>query len=344
MARIKKEFKNKFTTVSNDFLYDQEMGLSERGLLITMLAMPDTWDFNAKGLASIVPNGVKAVNNTLQKLEELGYLKRERIRENGTFIDWEYTFSDAPLFKKEGKQLALERKTRATLNKKIKEGKLDHLIQPQDESKYLPEVENAVVLKGQVESNSPQAENPVVPKGVMLEGEIPKGVAPKGLDNIRTKEVSTYQVNTYPSIHPNNHSQIGKMKDTKRVMEEDGTPNYLLLLKQNLDYQQLLHDWKYQDKEIDNLIHLMVEVLENPQGILNINQVPISRVKVGEVFLKLKSDHIDYVLRSLSENPQKISNLKNYLLATLYNSYFTKDLYWNTKVNYDISQPGFYKE
>lgn len=98
MAKIKKEFKNRFTTVSNDFLFDQRMATAERGLLITMLGLPDSWDFSGKGLTAILPNGKSSIYASLRKLEELGYLKRTRVYKNGKVIDWEYTFSDSPLF------------------------------------------------------------------------------------------------------------------------------------------------------------------------------------------------------------------------------------------------------
>jgi len=74
MATIKKEFKNRFTTVSNDFLFYQGMATAERGLLITMLRLPDGWNFNVRGLVTILPNGESSIKSSLRKLEELGYL------------------------------------------------------------------------------------------------------------------------------------------------------------------------------------------------------------------------------------------------------------------------------
>lgn len=97
MPKIKKKFKNKFTTVSNDFLSDRELKLKERGMLITMLSLPDDWNYSHMGLAAILPESPKTVNNILRELERKGYLVRRRIRDDKRFTDIEYIFSDSKL-------------------------------------------------------------------------------------------------------------------------------------------------------------------------------------------------------------------------------------------------------
>lgn len=102
MAKIRrKKIDTNYTVVENDFLRDRELGLTERGLLMTMLSLPDNWDYSAKGLASILPDGKKKTNNSLQRLEKAGYLKRSRIYEGGKVVDWLYEFCEQPVFKEE---------------------------------------------------------------------------------------------------------------------------------------------------------------------------------------------------------------------------------------------------
>lgn len=152
MAKIKKEFKTKFTTVSNDFLFDKRMGIAERGLLITMLGMNDNWDFNVRGLAAILPNGESSIKSSLRKLEELGYLKRTPIRHKGKFIDTEYTFSDTPIFIEEGEKLRLEREIKKA-EKSMESGEI------QDNE---PIVENPLAVDSLMEE--PIVENPLTVK------------------------------------------------------------------------------------------------------------------------------------------------------------------------------------
>lgn len=100
MAKIKRrKVETNYTVVENDFLRDLDLGLTERGLLVTMLSLPDNWDYSANGLANILPDGRKKTNNSLQRLERAGYLKRSRIYENGKVVDWLYEFCEQPIFK-----------------------------------------------------------------------------------------------------------------------------------------------------------------------------------------------------------------------------------------------------
>lgn len=42
-----------FTIIENDCLRDIALDIAERGLLVTMLSLPDNWDFSGIGLTSI---------------------------------------------------------------------------------------------------------------------------------------------------------------------------------------------------------------------------------------------------------------------------------------------------
>lgn len=92
------EFKD-YTLIENACLRDKALDIAERGLLVTMLSLPDNWDFNGVGLSSILPCGKSKVYSTLNKLEAAGYLKRSRVYENGKVSDWEYHICGRPIFK-----------------------------------------------------------------------------------------------------------------------------------------------------------------------------------------------------------------------------------------------------
>jgi len=77
---------------------------------------------------------------------------------------------------------------------------------------------------------------------------------------------------------------------------------------------------KPEEKEtIDLILNLMTEVIKNKTDRrINQSRIPFERLK--EQLLTLKKEHIDYVLLVLSENKNKISNLRAYLLSLLYNA------------------------
>ena len=61
---------------------------------------------------------------------------------------------------------------------------------------------------------------------------------------------------------------------------------------------------------------------------------------VRSQFLKLNSEHIRFVVGGLKENTTRIRNMRQYLLATLYNAPLTIGNYYRSLVSHDMSE-GF---
>lgn len=66
-----------FTIIDNGFL-SKESGLSldARGLLATILSLPDDWQFSERGLCQILPDGRRRIHGALAELEQAGYITR----------------------------------------------------------------------------------------------------------------------------------------------------------------------------------------------------------------------------------------------------------------------------
>lgn len=90
-------------------------------------------------------------------------------------------------------------------------------------------------------------------------------------------------------------------------------------LKQNIEYLSLIQEKPEEKETIDLMLNLMTEVIKNKTD-RRINQSRIPFEKLKEQLLILKKEHIAYVLLVLSENKNKISNLRAYLLSLLYNA------------------------
>ena len=56
--------------------------------------------------------------------------------------------------------------------------------------------------------------------------------------------------------------------------------------------------------------------------------------------MKLNADHIKFVLKCLAENSSPIRNMKQYLLASLYNAPTTMQLYYQNQTNHDLAKRG----
>ena len=60
-------------------------------------------------------------------------------------------------------------------------------------------------------------------------------------------------------------------------------------------------------------------------------------------FMKLNADHIRFVLKCLAENSSPIRNMKQYLLASLYNAPTTMQLSYQNQTNHDLAMRGLMK-
>lgn len=97
MAVCRVEKNKNYTTMSNYHLRDPNLSNKARGLLSTMLSLPETWDYTTRGLAMICKDGVDGITAQLKELEQYGYLIRHRIRDSGGRItDMEYIIYERP--------------------------------------------------------------------------------------------------------------------------------------------------------------------------------------------------------------------------------------------------------
>lgn len=97
MAVCRVERNRNYTTMSNYHLRDPCLSNKARGLLSTMLSLPEKWDYTTRGLAAICKDGVDGITAQLKELEQCGYLVRHRIRDaNGRITDMEYIIYERP--------------------------------------------------------------------------------------------------------------------------------------------------------------------------------------------------------------------------------------------------------
>lgn len=121
MAKLIKAYKNNYTIVDNDIFKDKRLSCRDLGLLCQLLSLPDNWNFNIAGIASLHTDGEDSIKSGLKKLEEFGYLTRKQARnESGTFSGYDYLIYQNPLDNEDFQRYAENRKTdnRITENQK----------------------------------------------------------------------------------------------------------------------------------------------------------------------------------------------------------------------------------
>ena len=90
-----------YTVLDNGFLRNRKMLLKARGLLATILSLPNDWRFSIRGLAAILPDGRASIENTVQELEKAGHIRRPKQKrgERGRFLPGEWDVYERPVCK-----------------------------------------------------------------------------------------------------------------------------------------------------------------------------------------------------------------------------------------------------
>lgn len=112
MSKLINVVKETFSVIPNEIFTDKRLDYKSKGLLCTLLSLPNGWNFSVAGLVGLVTSlkqngevdekfkgdGKKAVTASLKRLELLGYLERIQTKSpNGKFTGYDYKINIPPL-------------------------------------------------------------------------------------------------------------------------------------------------------------------------------------------------------------------------------------------------------
>lgn len=120
--------------------------------------------------------------------------------------------------------------------------------------------------------------------------------------------------------------------------EADQRQKYKDLIMENISYDTLLCDYPYDNDILSEILELMVDVVCTTKSTIRISGDDKPAEVVRSQFLKLDSEHIRFVMGGLKENTTRIRNMRQYLLATLYNAPLTIGNYYRSLVSHDMSE------
>ena len=96
--KIKKVYQKRFTTVDNTVLNDTSLSWKAKGLFVYLWSQADEWDFYETEVVKHSTDKIASLKSGLKELEQQGYLKRQRKRDNkGHFKENEWILSDNPM-------------------------------------------------------------------------------------------------------------------------------------------------------------------------------------------------------------------------------------------------------
>ena len=114
---------------------------------------------------------------------------------------------------------------------------------------------------------------------------------------------------------------------------------YRALIRNNIQYPLLAAQNPEDTDLLDEIVELMTETVCARRKTTRVCGSDFPAEVVKSRLLKLDAEHIHFVLKCLRENTSKIKNIKQYLLATLYNAPVTISSYYGALVNHDLAEP-----
>lgn len=291
-----------YTVMSNYHLKSKTMSLRAKGLLTLMLSLPEDWDFSLKGLEKLSGDGMTSVRSALKELEEAGYVKRGRFRnELGQLKGTEYFIYEQPqLFNTHIPDVS----DKPTSEKLI-------LDKPISEQPILGE---------------PTLENPILEKPTQAKPTLGNRT------QLNTKKSNTKELNTdlikYPSIKdepPANNDGVGWIDRYNKISAE---------IKEQIDYETLT---LYHGTElINDIVNVMAEVFVIDTSYYTIEGKQIPTELVRENYRKITFDRLEAFLLDFNGLSDRIKNPKKYLITALYNIASTAETSLTNRVNSDF--------
>jgi hypothetical protein len=172
-----------------------------------------------------------------------------------------------------------------------------------------------------------------------------------GVDNSGERHFKKCQNDTSGSVLPtsqevserhgintnNNYTDFNETNPILSGEDEEGMrERYEEYFRKSLSIDVLLHDNPCEKETILGIQDLITDTVCSNRKTIRIagDDKPTGIVKSR--FMKLDQSHMEYILHCLHENTTKVRNMKQYLLATLYNAPTTISPYYQAWVNNDF--------
>ena len=136
--------------------------------------------------------------------------------------------------------------------------------------------------------------------------------------------------NTYPNETDSSIDPADPM-DGYRLYEE--------WFRNALEFEHLLEENPTKEDLLQGILALLVETCCTGRETVRIAGQDIPAEAVKSRLMKLKEEHIRYVLNSLKQNTSDVRNIRQYLLTSLYNAPVTMSAYYQVRVNHDMYAP-----
>ena len=182
---------------------------------------------------------------------------------------------------------------------------------------------------------SPDTENPDM---VKPDTEKP---AELNIEKSNTEKSITYGSSTDSIPFRETAAVIPPERKGRDAMSVTEIENYRELILENIEYDCLKQRYPLYLDDLNEIVELLVETVCAKRKTTRISGADFPHEIVRSRFLKLDSSHIEFVMDCLQKNTTQVHNIKQYLLAVLFNAPTTMNNHYTSLVNHDMHAGGW---
>ncbi len=326
--------KKGFTVVQNEITRDRNISLKAKGLYLVIQAnitMPDK-KWRKEDFQSMTCEGKKAFDSAWNELKEAGYLKVHMYSKGVTWkVEYELLDEAAEgahtfYYNSQGEltKTNIERAVTRAEKKASEDDESTESIENAEDYGSLSEQEEENLRIPHFGSNGEEVHIPHFgSNGNGYNGNGSNGDGYNGNGSNNNNSLLTNPLNKTDSINISiqSYPQSTETEKDGSDGQMDDTIAYQEIIRENIAYDELM---SWFDPEVrarfDELYQLICDVVCVPRKTIRINGEDYPYQLVKGQFLKLKREHIEYVADCMKNNLGKVSNIRAYLITSLYNA------------------------
>ena len=185
------------------------------------------------------------------------------------------------------------------------------------------------------DTDSPDTENPYMDKP---DTEKP---AELNIEKSNTEKSITYGSSTDSIPFRETAAARPSERKGRDAMSVTEIENYRELILENIEYDCLKQRYPLYLDDLNEIVELLVETVCARRKTTRISGADFPHEIVRSRFLKLDSSHIEFVMDCLQKNTTQVRNMKQYLLAVLFNAPTTMNNHFTSLVNHDMHAGGW---
>ena len=212
--------------------------------------------------------------------------------------------------------------------------------QRRDKSGRITDTEYVIYEQPQPDMSQPDTASPDTENPDMVKPDTEKP-AELNIEKSNTEKSITYGSSTDSIPFRETAAARPPERKGRDAMSVTEIENYRELILENIEYDCLKQRYPLYLDDLNEIVELLVETVCAKRKTTRISGADFPHEIVRSRFLKLDSSHIEFVMDCLQKNTTQVRNMKQYLLAVLFNAPTTMNNHFTSLVNHDMHAGGW---